>query len=391
MDCREVKYYLNDYADGLLPDEMRNQIAEHLIICKECKEKLDRLRTILKESDSLPPKIERKKDLFEGILTRISGGKNSGRQKTSGFRLQPDESTREYKSRYNFKFRKGNRSSSKILVIAGSVAVVLISAIIIILYYTKSDTAYWQVEKISGSPLIGTEKLDGFGTIKAGDWLITDDNSKAKVHVGTVGEMEVDPGTRLRLLEIKDTQYKIQLDRGTIKASIWAPPELFNVQTPSASVIDLGCSCTLEVNEIGSSYLQVTAGWVALESGNKKVIVPSGAVCQARLGKGPGTPYFKDASKKFIDALERFDFKNESDSTLDIVLNEAHKKDAISLLNLLPDANPKQRDLIFNRLQELVPIPGGVAYEGIMRGSKAMIEVWWESLGYGSKSLFNYL
>jgi len=53
--------------------------------------------------------------------------------------------------------------------------------------------------------------------------------------------------------------------------------------------------------------------------------------------------------------------------------------------------NPKQRNQIFHRLQELVQIPDGITYEGIMKENKKMFEQWWEALGYGSKSLFNYL
>lgn len=391
MNCREVKYYLNDYADGMLPDEMRNQITEHLIICKECKEKFDDIRAILEKSKSLPKSISPKKDLFEGIINRISSGKTSGSRKVPILPIQPDESARDFKSRYNLKFKKRKLSSTKILVISTSIAAVLISVIISFLYYTKSDTAYWSVENIAGSPLIGTEKLDNYGMLKLGDWLITDDKSKAKVKVGTVGEMEVDPKSRLRLLETKDTQYKIQLDRGTIHAVIWAPPKLFYVQTPSATAIDLGCAYSLEVNDRGSSYLHVTAGWVVLQNNNNKALIPSGAVCETRLGKGPGTPYFEDASGKFIDALESFDFENKNDSTLEVILKTARKKDALTLWHLLPETNKKQRSLIFYRLKELVNIPEGVTYEGIMKGNKEMLEKWWEALGYGSMSLFGYL
>ncbi len=389
MNCREVRYYLNDYADGMLPDEMRGQIAEHLIICKDCKEKFDNLRSILEESNSLPKSRDPKKDFFEGIISRIAGEKITGSRKIEGLPLQPDESAREYKSRYNLKFKK--RNSNRILVAGGLLVVFLVSIIISFLYYTKSDTAYWMVQRISGTPLIGTDKIEGGGMLKPGDWLITDDKSKAGVKVGTIGEMEVDPKTRLRLLEIKDERYKIQLDRGTIHSEIWAPPKLFYVQTPSTEVVDLGCTFYLKVSDRGSSFLKVSSGWVALKNNNNKTIIPAGAVCETRLGIGPGTPYFADAPRKFVNALERFDFETKSDSTLSIILNESREKDALSLLNLMMKTNPKQRNQIFHRLQELVQIPDGITYEGIMKENKKMFEQWWEALGYGSKSLFNYL
>ena len=36
MHCAEVKYYLSDYSRGILLDEVRTEIHEHLNDCKVC-------------------------------------------------------------------------------------------------------------------------------------------------------------------------------------------------------------------------------------------------------------------------------------------------------------------------------------------------------------------
>src|SRR5207253_7821011 len=129
-------------------------------------------------------------------------------------------------------------------------------------------------------------------------WLETDSSSRAKISVGRIGQVEVDPNTRLRLVQTRLTEHRLALARGRMQARIWAPPRLFFVDTPSAEAVDLGCAYTLAVDDAGGSLLQVTSGYVAFVRDGRESKVPAGAVCVTRPGIGPGTPYFADASEK---------------------------------------------------------------------------------------------
>ncbi len=177
---------------------------------------------------------------------------------------------------------------------------------------------------------------------------------------------------------------------GKISAAIWAPPRIFFVETPSATAVDLGCMYTLEVDEDGSGLLRVTSGWVALESKNTESLIPSGAVCKTKKIYGPGTPYFEDASTKFRTALDNFDFSRNKNAALNTLLNEAREKDALSLWHILSKVNNDEKEQTYNRLANLIKIPDGVTFDGIMNGNEEMMDNLWESLGYGSRSLWNY-
>src|SRR5207248_7276935 len=153
------------------------------------------------------------------------------------------------------------------------------------------------------------------------------------------GRVEIDAGSRLRLLANGPGRKRLSLERGTIHATIWAPPGEFVVDTPSAVAVDLGCVYTLHVDDSGAGLLRTTMGWVGFKLHGHESFIPAGAICQTRPRIGPGTPYFEDASPSFREALARFDFAKitpqERKAPLGTHLSDARKEDALALGHLL--------------------------------------------------------
>jgi hypothetical protein len=127
-------------------------------------------------------------------------------------------------------------------------------------------------------------------------------------------------------------------------------------------------------------------GWVGFRLNGREAFIPAGAVGETRPGIGPGTPYFEDASAEFQTALREFDFAKLSDADrsaqLGIVLAAARKNDALTLWHLLSRASGADRGRVFDRLNALVPVPSSVTREGIARGEQAMLDAWWNELGF---------
>jgi len=184
----------------------------------------------------------------------------------------------------------------------------------------------------------------------------------------------------VRLVETRATEHRLELARGTLHARIYAPPRLFFVDTPSAVAADLGCAYTLEVDDAGRSLLHVTAGWVALERGARESVVPAGAACATAPGLGPGTPYFEDASDKFLNALDAYDFRQGGDDTLNVVLTEARVRDTLTLWHLLPRVDDAHRVRIYERLAQLAPPPDGVTRDAVLRLDEQALQLWKDNL-----------
>ena len=250
--------------------------------------------------------------------------------------------------------------------------------------------ASWEVSRLAGTPRIGSTSIGETGRLAVGQLLETDGSSRANITVGKIGEVEVEPSSRVRLVEARATEDRLALDRGTIHAVISAPPRLFFVNTPSAVAIDLGCAYTLHVDDQGVGLLRVTFGWVEFETHGQQSLIPSGAAAITKPGVGPGTPYFEDASDALKTALEKLDFerlsREERARALHTILAEARQRDGFTLLNLLRQYRSlpeSERALVYDRLAELIPPPPGVAREPMIHGNDYMIGLWWDLMGVG--------
>jgi hypothetical protein len=251
---------------------------------------------------------------------------------------------------------------------------------------TVSD-ASWSVVALAGAPRVGGTAVGETGRLNTGEWLVTDGTSRAAVDVSDIGRLEIDPGTRLRLLGTRDGHHRLALDAGTVHAFIWSPPGQFVVETPASTAVDLGCAYTLHVAADGSGVIDVDAGWVAFAHDDREAFIPAGARCAMRPRVGPGTPYFPGSAEAFQQALATFDFGpgNGSRATaVDRLVALAGPRDAVSLWHVLQRVPPADRGPVVDALTRLVPAPVSATREGLIAGNRAMLDAWWDELGYGS-------
>lgn len=262
-------------------------------------------------------------------------------------------------------------------------------------FYLRSNrgsgqSSSWEVARLAGEPRIGSTTIgakEGVGRLSVGQLLETDSWSRAAISLFETGSVEVDGGSRVRLVTNGPGRKRLSLERGTIHARIWAPPGEFVVDTPSAVAVDLGCIYTLHVDDSGAGLLRTTMGWVGFKLNGHESFIPAGAVCATRPKIGPGTPYFEDATPAFREALTRFDFEaatpEERHALVGTLLGDARKKDALTLWHLLSRVSEADRSGVYDRLSTLARPPAGVTREGILRLDRPMLDAWWDSLGYG--------
>src|SRR5215470_16782721 len=285
------------------------------------------------------------------------------------------------------------------LQLAAVAAVLVVGVAAFIIYRTremKNAGPAWEIARIEGSPRVGWHSLGAnskTAQLKVGQTLVTDSASRASITLDETGTIEVDPASRLRVLASGVNRKRLSLERGTIHATIWAPPGEFVVDTPSAVAVDLGCVYTLHVDDSGAGLLRTTMGWVGFKLNGHESFIPAGAVCATRPKIGPGTPYFEDASASFRDALNKFDFAKitppERNALLGTLLVDARKDDALTLWHLLSRVSDAERAGVYDRLAALAPPPKDITREGILRLDQKMLDSWWNSLGYGDVYLWH--
>jgi hypothetical protein len=352
MFSRHVTKDISAYCQGELSSEDSKQFAEHIIACARCRAKFEEVKLGIKLAEQLP---------------QLSAPDHLWRD------LQP------LLARQTPRNTQANGRNLRIQLAAAAVLLLIASAGGLWLFNRPSSRRSWQVTRLDGTPRIGSEGISNNGQLAIGEWLETDGSSRAQIAVGTIGNVDIDQNTRVRLLQTHATEHRLELARGKMSARIWAPPRLFFVDTPSAVAADLGCAYTLEVDDHGSSLLRVTSGWVALQLKDRESIVPAGAACETRSGIGPGTPYFEDAPAIFREALKKLDFENDS-VALTSVLDQARPRDTLTLWHLLARVNGEGRVRVYEKMAAFAPPPAAVTREGVLQLDQKMLETWRHAL-----------
>lgn len=355
MFNRHVIKKLSAYCHGELPADETRSVAQHLLACERCRREYDDIRLGVQLAEQLPL-VEAPSELWSEINALLD-------ERSRKAAVQP----RPARSWFGFPSFAFAATSALGLIVAAGIAVWLVN-------YRPGVT--WGVARYS----IGSDQVAATTRLRAGELLETDGESRALLNIGQIGTVELEPNSRVRLVETDVTEHRLALELGKIHAKILAPPRLFFVDTPSGEAIDLGCAYTLEVDNTGRAFLHVTSGWVALVGDGRESYVPIGAMCETRPGIGPGTPYFDDASDALRDALTRFDFENGGEDALRIVLAESTDRDTFTLWHLLSRVDESQRAEVLDAMIALVGLPSGLTRDAVMQLDPKALEFWKEEL-----------
>ncbi len=359
MFSRHVTKDISAYCHGELSNEASKQFAEHIISCVKCRTEFEEVKLGIKLAEQLP-ELSASDRLWQELEPLLDSQTESPRN--SAFRSWP-------------------------IKVAAAAVILLIASFGLFWLVTQrpsvSTKNSWQVQRLGGTPKIGTEAILSNGELDIGEWLETDGSSRARIAVGSIGDVDVDENTRVRLVAAQPTEHRLELARGKMSARIWAPPRLFFVDTPSAVAADLGCAYTLEVDDHGGSLLRVTSGWVALQLKDRESMVPAGAACETRPGIGPGTPYFEDAPSVFRAALREVDFNSDAatrSTALRTMLDQARPRDTLTLWHLLSRVDGEDRVSVYDKMVTFAPLPAGVTREGVLQLDQKMLETWRQTL-----------
>jgi hypothetical protein len=318
---------------------------------------------LLAAVDRLPQSVEPPRDLWPGIEARIAG-KRPGRR--PGIRPGKGEGG------------KGKDWIRRLLVPLAAAAV--LAVVLLGRRGTLQSEGVWEVTRLAGVPRVGATPLGAGGALRTGEWLETDDSSRAVILVGAIGHVEVKPGTRIRLVRARPTDHRLALDRGAIYAQVDAPPRLFFVETPAGTAVDLGCAYTLEVDSSGHGLIHVSGGYVEFDWSGRRSIVPLGFLAVTRPGVGPGVPYAADAPDALRRALEAHDFANGGAAAVRRALTAARPEDAVSVWHLLSRVDPVLRGVVYDRLAALVPPLAAVTRDGVLRLEPRQLDAYWTTI-----------
>lgn len=362
MKCSEYEILINDFADGTISEADNARLNEHIHTCKACSRDLQNTLLLMDKVSGLPLEIQPRKDLWPKIEEAIDAKKVEFKQITDNyFSFQSN----------NEKPAESENDDTKTLtpylkygIAAAIVIACLLASVPFILNLNNSGQdlasldSYWQVSKIKGSPkVMDSQVILTMDSVKTGEWIVTDDSSQAMLHIANIGNITIDPRSKVKVLSNNSGEKKIMLEYGTINAELNPGQKDFFVESKSATAFDNGSTYSYTVDTSGDGIVYVKSGLVTLEANGRESMVPAGKMCITKAGVGPGTPYNEDAPAELKQALLNYDFKNGGSAALNKVLSSARKTDATTLINLLPRVSAGEKEMVYTKLASFVPPP----------------------------------
>ena len=76
----------------------------------------------------------------------------------------------------------------------------------------------WTVQSLAGAPSVAGARIDAPSRLPVGQVVTTDGASRARIDVGSIGIVDVEPNSRVRLITSRAGEHRMSLDRGQIRA-----------------------------------------------------------------------------------------------------------------------------------------------------------------------------
>lgn len=241
----------------------------------------------------------------------------------------------------------------------------------------------WEIVAARGDvQLRGNEARDRFAP---GNEIATGHDGHARIAIARVGELQLEPDSRLQLEQTRSGHHRVRLLEGSMRARVWAPPGHFGVQLPGVKAVDLGCEFVVRSDVAGDGELTVLSGWVLVDTGQDEVLVPRNATVAIH-GDRAGTPRDLGASRAFVQALRAIDADAVSvgpdDPRIHRLVAASRTEDAISLLTLLQRHPTLAGGPLYDRMRQLLPTATAVSREALIEGDVQALNTLWDALPY---------
>ena len=377
--CDETERLIDDYLEGNISPKDKEIMDSHVDSCEDCKGYLEATSKLKLQLGSLSTNYEylsssEKDELWIGVESKVDFEKRQTEELNKNFE---DPAYRKYGLLYKYRYYA---SAFAALIVIGMIFFAVKNFKFESPVLTKQDSyglpSYWKVTSLSGTPFISEEAMAKLDSIRDGEYIITNDSSRAELFITDIGKVLVEPNTKLMIVKGKDGRNKLSVIYGTIDADMKKVQEPVHVELPSAIAMDDGGSYKVTVDGSGDGLFYVKSGQVEVVSGNKQSVVPAGSLVMTKKDKGVGTPFSNLSSSVFKKALYNFDFGNCDVSCVTTILNSANKNDAVSLVNMITQVEEQYKDRVYAKVASFVPPPHPVHRDSIPFIDEKEIEDW---------------
>lgn len=358
MNCSQVWEYFDEFFNNELNSDSKNLVQKHLDECKDCASEYSAFILLKERAASLKKEITPPKQIFENIEKEIIEKEINMSKDIKITPLSNNILTIDFQEdKKDFpETKKASFVTKNWYWLASAAVVLLIVSVVLLSSASKNilsveEMSNWKLVNMKGGAFVNGVLSD---KVNVGDWIQTDSVSSVVLKIANVGDISIEPNTKVRFIQSDGNISKMEVLYGTVNTST-SQPDKFVLQSSNLKVQDKGGSYSFKVDDKGNGVIYVNSGIANVESGNKSAVVTDGTFIMYKPEFGVGTPFRKDSKPEFQDALFQYDFNNGGAPSIYYAMANAGPEDYSSLLNLIPRVDDRTKYLVLNKLNKLSP------------------------------------
>ncbi len=381
INCSESELLIDEFLDGMISVSDKERMDSHIADCPKCKDYYAKTEMLVRslgsmQGDAAKMTVQKKDEMWNKIASEIDIERHK-KQRTAAEKKLLDAKKKKPDFIYRYRYALGSVAAAILIVfIIFGVKNIGVQDTRLSQQSSFGLETYWKVSNIKGTPLIGNAAMGSSDSIREGQWISTNDSSRAEMIVAGIGSVIIEPNSKVIFVKANDGNNRIFVEYGTIAANINSKPKTFFVEMPSAVASDMGGAYTLTIDSSGDGIVYVKEGKVEVQSKDREAIVPAGNLVMTKRNIGVGTPFNEYTSPQFRNALFKFDFGKCEDRCVNTMLDNAKITDAVTLVNLIPKVGNEVKDEVYARLANFVPPPRPVAKDSIPFINEDEINQW---------------
>lgn len=358
MSSPHVQEYFDEYYSNELNTETKDLVRKHLDECAECASEYSAFITLKNSARKLKKEITPPKQIFENIEKLIN---KKEVKMNNDIKITP-LSNNILTIDFNEDKKPATESKQSSFIsrnwywLASAAVILLIVSVSLMNTSRKGgfsveEMSNWKLVSLKGGAFINGVKSD---KVNVGDWIQTDSVSSVVLKIANVGDVSIEPNTKVRFIQSDNDVSKIEVMYGTVNTST-SQADKFILQSSNMKVQDKGGSYSFKVDDKGNGVIYVNNGIANVVSDNKSAVVTDGKFCYYKPEYGVGTPFRKDSKPEFQNALYQYNFNNGGVNSVYYAMANAMPEDYASLINLIPRVDDKTKYLVLNKLGKLAP------------------------------------
>jgi Putative zinc-finger len=401
MNCEEVRISLHDYVDEQLDRPAKKAIEDHLRDCDACYKEITRLKNYFNLLNSIPYSIEGPKEIIQKFSQELLAISHEELGEKGAIYSFEDEKLRKEQNKLEKKL-KLERGASRKSRVSRTITrsrydgfgnffsfdwkrIIIIPLLLVagltgyFLYDMQKYNSPWDLQATIGT-IVVNGRQNTTGKISQGESLSLDKGSNAVIQIPNTGKVEVNSNSYIVLEEAKNGANRIRVKEGLIRVVNTSDLPDLRIAVNDAIILDMNGIFTVDIDVASNAKIVVDKGFLEIRVKGETYYVANGYVCEIKNNHRPGTPYRVEAADTLKKEVEKFDYFNGGDISVQNIISVAQAKDMLTLLAMMTSVSQLQRQILFQVIANHFPPPTSVTRLGIMKGDSEMLYRWWEEI-----------